>query len=93
MGRLFASMLLYVSFPLIYMQHDHILKKFNFGLGHTPHYKVHPADRTQVFKLSSRPICFIIIVPVHRAHYVSPIGIHIVKSVLEKTLILYSHIK
>ena len=35
------------------MQHDHILKKFNFGLGPTP------GARNQAFKLKSRLICFI----------------------------------
>ena len=39
------------------MQHDHILKKFNFGLGHTP--LVHPGARTYAFQLKSRLICFI----------------------------------
>ena len=39
------------------MQHDHILKKFNFGLGPPP--KSTPGARTHAFKLKSRLICFI----------------------------------
>ena len=39
------------------MQHDHILKKFNFGLGPTPK-STHRA-RNQAFKLKSRMICVI----------------------------------
>ena len=39
------------------MQHDHILKKFNFDLDPTP--KSTQLARTQAFKLKSRLICFI----------------------------------
>ena len=39
------------------MQHDHILKKFNFGLAPPP--KSTQWARTQAFKLKSRLICFI----------------------------------
>ena len=39
------------------IQHDHILKKFNFGLGPNP--EVHPGARTHAFKLKSCLICFI----------------------------------
>ena len=39
------------------MQHDHILKMFNFGLGPAP--KSTQRTRTQAFKLKSRLICFI----------------------------------
>ena len=40
MGKIFATMLMLVSFPLFDMQHDHILKKLNFGLCLSP--LVHP---------------------------------------------------
>ena len=39
------------------MQHGHILKKFNFGLGPTP--KTTPGALNQAFKLKFRLICFI----------------------------------
>ena len=39
------------------MHHDHILKKFDFGLGPTP--KSTKGARIQAFKLKSRLICFI----------------------------------
>ena len=42
------------------MQNDHILKKFNFGLGPTP--QVHPRGLDPAFKLKSRLICFISII-------------------------------
>ena len=42
------------------MQNDHILKKFNFGLGPNP--KSTPGAHPQAFKLKSRSISFISIV-------------------------------
>ena len=39
------------------MQHDHILKKINFGLGHTP--LVHPKGSDSVLQIQSCLICFI----------------------------------
>ena len=41
------------------MQHDHILKKFNFGLKKAPPPKSTQGARNQAFKLKSRLICFI----------------------------------
>ena len=35
------------------MQHDHVPKKFNFGLGHPPQSQVHPGDQTQACKLKA----------------------------------------
>ena len=45
------------------MQNDHILKKFNFGLGPTP--KSTPGAHPQAFKLKSCSISFISIVALH----------------------------
>ena len=59
-GKIFASMVLYASFPFD-MQHDHILKKLFFGVGPTP--LVHIGDRTLAFNLKSCLIFFIHINP------------------------------
>ena len=52
-----------VPFNLIIMQHDHILKKLKFGLSLSP--LVNQGDWTQAFKLKSRLIWYISIVPLH----------------------------
>ena len=57
MDKLFATRLQHAPFPLIDMQHKHVLKKMNFGLCSTP--LVNLEGWTQVFELKSNLMCFI----------------------------------
>ena len=58
-GKIFATMMRHSLY--FDMQHDHILKKFNFGLRPTP--LVYPGRQIQAFELKSCLIAFISIVP------------------------------